>query len=164
MQLLTKWMYRPMELLQRIKKLASILLLICLLLPLSQCSGPSKNGQEIITVHYGYQMLANPAKEIFNDCADWDLLFVIFIYLAFFFAPLISLALKTPIQQIVTIAFAFPAGYASFIHFFIMTPRIGIWLATLLWLMLVTVCFIELYKAIILQRQKAREINIPDNE
>jgi len=134
-----------MELLNRIKKLASILLLICLFLPLSQCTQTTSDGKETITVHYGYKMLTNSVDQSFNDGVDWDLVFGTLIYFSFFFTPLIILALKIPAQQIAAVLFTFPAGYITYIHLFTFTPRIGIWLAAALWAIIAIASFTELY-------------------
>lgn len=137
-----------MELLNRIKKLASILLLICLFLPLSQCTESTKDGKESVTVHYGYQILVDSTIELFNEGIDWGKIISIFVYFSFFFAPLLILKLKTPIQQIIIIILLLPSYYIIYIHVATYTPRVGIWLSAVLWTIIAIANLIELYNHI----------------
>lgn len=137
-----------MELITKLKKLASILLLLCLFLPLSQCTQHTGDGKKTTTVHYGHQILIDSAIETFDNGFDWEALLGTFIFFSFIFAPLVSLAFRNPTQQIIAILFAFPASLTNYVHIVVFTPRIGIWCATLLWALIVIASLIELYRYI----------------
>jgi hypothetical protein len=129
------------------KKLASLLLLVCFVLPLSKCSAKQEvseapPAQDIY--RYGYQMVLDSVANAGSD----DALLILIAVTIVFFVPAMSLLFKERWQPLVQLGAAFPALYFLFCWMFIYsTPQIGGILATECWLFLLTVNAVTLWSA-----------------
>ena len=141
------------------RKIASVLLLLCFVLPLSTCSfvhdqaGSSKESAASSAAENAPQakkdkpLYAFEIAEIaFNDLRKGELtdgsLTMLAVFLVFFL-PCCLLALKEKPQAIVTILAAMGAGFTLFFWvFFGRTPQIGGMLAIVCWCSLLLVSLI----------------------
>lgn len=121
------------------KKLASLLLLVCFVLPLSTCSVK----QEVSTAPpgqdywYGYQLASGSLADLSARGALTCLIAVVIV----FFVPVLSLMFKGSWQALIQLCAAFPALYFLFEWMFMpyRIPQIGGILAAECWLFLLTV-------------------------
>lgn len=113
------------------KKLASILLLVCFVLPLSKC----ESKQEMASYLYGYQMALDERGELDASSANMSTLVLLVIV---FFLPAISLLLAERWQAPVLLGASFPALYALFgwVIALATAPQLGGILAIECWLFL----------------------------
>jgi hypothetical protein len=130
------------------KKLASILLLVCFVLPLSKCETKKEVdgvAQIDATYAYGYQMALGDLADIGERGLDalQGLGFVAIV----FFVPAISLWFKEGWQSLIQLCAAFPALYALYgwVIVFATTPQIGGVLALECWLFLLTTSALTLW-------------------
>lgn len=121
-----------------LKRLASMLLLVCLVLPLSKCESKKEVAgvtQVQVSYLYGYQMARDGVGDVAKGKLDAvpGLLFLIIV----FCVPALSLLLKEGWQSLVQLCAAFPAMFALYGWTLLgRTPQIGGILAAECWLFL----------------------------
>jgi len=146
-----------MKTVRAIRKVASLLLLVCLVVPLSRCDGTpfSEYAENEVGVEtqiaveptishteekaiLGYETIVNSVKfgeaHTYSDYAEGIL--SLFLYVILFLGPVMFSTLKDRSQSILTLLSTFPAGFCIYIHVQIMQPLIGAWLCLISWVAL----------------------------
>jgi hypothetical protein len=154
-----------------IRRLASLILLVCLALPLSKCDVP--NGDEYTgdksgvtaeanadagakpdvpkskdNVLWGYEAIA-PSIEFGDDYTYEDYfgeLFSSLPYVALLLGPILLAPLKDRVQSVLTLLCALPAAYCLVILLTLSQPLVGAWLALMSWVALLITNSILLVK------------------
>lgn len=121
-----------------IKKAASILLVVCFVLPLSTCTHkPEADGKVATESHlYGYEMAIMDLDEV--RAGKYDTLFGVLMAISVFFVPVISLAFHERLQSLIVFAASFLSAYFLLIWVFVFSTKVevGGWLAVLCWAVL----------------------------
>ena len=122
-----------------LKKIVSILLAVCFVLPLSQCTRKTEvQGRviESVSTLYGFTL----AKQGWDGvaAAEFGGLALLLAVGAVFFVPVISLGLKEPWDAAVTLCCAPVAGYFlnCWVFLFSTSPLIGGVVASICWVLL----------------------------
>lgn len=143
-----------MNSLPNIRKLASILLLLAMVLPLSKCTGktdPGTGKAAADTVFYGVEMISNGFAALAEPTlADIGALLVL---LTVFLLPVGVMLLRASWQAPILLVGSAPASH--FLYYWVLvfpsTPLIGGLLAVACWTVLIVTSAIELWR-----RRRAR--------
>ncbi len=122
-----------------LRRIASLLLVLCFVLPLTKCSVKQEvagSTQSITktTFTYGYQMVADNAAEA--AAGDLEKIVPVALLLVAFFAPLAMWALRDPWCSSALFLAAIPSLYTISVLSFLGDPQIGGLLALGCWLVL----------------------------
>jgi hypothetical protein len=93
-----------------LKKAVALLLAICFVLPLSQCTTKSSVGVEVVDNLYGFEHLPEGYHNILEG-RFLEGITLIVLTLMIFFLPLLTLTLKTKIQALFNLIASAPALY-----------------------------------------------------
>ncbi len=138
-----------MDRLSLIKRIAAVLLMVCMFLPLSQCTGkadPSTGKIASDQVFYGYKMAADGMQGVGTmSLKDHAILLVV---IAAFLAPLASLALPGRWEPAAVLALSLPVG--QFLWYWVVvipdTARVGGIVAIGGWIGLILISGAQLWR------------------
>jgi hypothetical protein len=131
-----------------IKKVASILLVFCFVLPLSKCTTKVNNEEKIVstdTYLYGFEMVKQGWVDI--EAGKLDGAGTLLAVFNVFFVPIVCLRLKERPQAIIYFASFFLSGYIlySWVFLFSTSPQIGGVLAVACWILLFCTTIVTLW-------------------
>lgn len=130
-----------------IRKVASALLLLCFVLPLSRCTYTNKDGVTSSNDFYAFSMVYAMAEEIVTRKINpIENIGYILMYLAIFIFPTLYIFLKPMPQSVVTILSSIPAFYFLYPHFYLYIPLIGGWLALISWVILAIISALTIWQ------------------
>ncbi|HEY0065145.1 MAG TPA: hypothetical protein VGC21_23705 [Telluria sp.] len=137
----------PHARLSQVKRIASWLLLLAFVLPLSKCTGrvdPDTLVQSADTVNYGFSLLVEFARGF--ELRPFDAVRGMLAVLAVFFGPLCTLAMRPLWEPLFCLAGAVLAWYALAVWVFLIGhPMPGGWLACACWVAVVLVSVAQLW-------------------
>jgi hypothetical protein len=128
------------EILGVVKKLASILLALCFMLPLSTCTGKKPDVGDQTDIHtstlYGFDIARDGWKDI--RAGKPDGLMTVLIVFHVFFVPIMCLGLKPRLQAVIYLFGSLAAEYflMNWVFVFATRPEIGGVIAILCWALL----------------------------
>lgn len=135
---------RPLAL---IKRAASIVLLLCFVLPLSKCDGqidPVSGLQGPDTIHYGFSLLLDFAHDM--ETSPWTAIAGMLAVIAVFIGPCCTLFLRRAWQPLLSLCGAALAWNALGVWVFVIgKPMAGGWLASACWIAIAMVSALQLW-------------------
>lgn len=134
------------------RRIASLVLVICFVLPLSQCDAKKYEDEKTVPVRYhpyGYQLLVGGLQEIrIGNVVGGALVFTITSLV--FFLPVVMWKASAAKQALAHIVLALVAGYAVYTLLFVMStrPLVGGILLTVCWTVLFLLGCVTLVQAL----------------
>ena len=145
-----------------VRKIASALLLLCFVLPLSECTYTDKSGVASKNTFYAYVWVCALAKDVVALKANpLESVGAIFMYLTTFIFPILYVFLKPLPQSIITILSSMSASYVLYINMFSFSPLIGSWLTLISWITLVIISLLSIWWHLPHNKQRRRTCSAP---